>query len=99
MRTMLAMPAKSSRVRAPRLGRRTRPCDSRLIPQVMANQDFAIADGCGNSNVKKTAEYFVPRLVTPIYGCIWIGVVRVVGRIIVPSDRPHLSPFFEKAWL
>jgi len=65
----------------------------------MANQDFAITDGCGNSNVKKTAQYFVPRLVTPIYGCIWIGVVRVVGRIIVPSDCPHLSPFFEKAWL
>jgi hypothetical protein len=60
----------------------------------MANQDLAITDGCGNSNVKKTAQHLVPRLVTPIYGCIWIGVVRIVGRIIVASGRPHLSPFF-----
>lgn len=76
-----------------------KPCDSRLIPPVTANQEFAITDDCGNRNVKKTAQYFVPRLVTPIYGCIGIGVVRVVERIVVPSDRPHFSPLFEKAWL
>ena len=32
-----------------------KPCDFRLIAPVTANQDFAITDGGGNRNVKKTA--------------------------------------------
>jgi hypothetical protein len=31
------------------------PVGSGLIPRVMANQDFAISDGCGNGNLKETA--------------------------------------------
>jgi hypothetical protein len=50
MRTMLALEALASDFPAA-----ADTCDSRLVARVTANQDFAITDGGGNSNVKKTA--------------------------------------------
>jgi hypothetical protein len=35
---------------------------------MLASQDFVSTAGCGNGNIKKTAQHFVPRLVAPIYG-------------------------------
>src|SRR5258708_14378367 len=52
--------------------RRTKACDSRLIARVTTNQDFAVTDGGGKSNVKKTPQYFLPMLVPPIYAFLWI---------------------------
>jgi hypothetical protein len=50
MRTMLALRELASDFPAAE-----DTCDSRLVARVTANQDFAITDGGGNSNVKKTA--------------------------------------------
>src|SRR5262244_634790 len=65
----------------------------------LAEEELPLIDTCGHGNIKESNHHLVVGLITPLHRTVWVGIVGIIARVVIPGDRLQLRSRFQESRL